>query len=110
MSAFASDPNLLGFAKLFSTQLVSSILAASPSSDFGKFVDFCRSTLYECVVEEKPLMLYAHLELFCGVMKLITGQRRSREEHNSQVAWDLRLCTAYYEALAAHGVAATDVS
>ena len=103
LSAFSSDPNLLGFAKLFGSPVVSAAAAAAPpASALRRLVDFCRSTLYECVADEKPLMLYAHLELFCGVVGLVAAPRRG-EERASQVAWDLRLCAAYYEAAAACG-------
>ena len=102
LSAFSSDPNLLGFAQTFCSSPLASLLASpssSPATSCKKFVEFCRSTLLECVVEEKPLMLYAHLELFCGVMCLIADVKYGGDdEFTNHIAWDLKLCAAYYDA------------
>lgn len=44
-------------------------------------------------------MLYAHLELFCGVMCLIADVKNGGDdEFTNHIAWDLKLCAAYYDA------------
>ena len=50
-------------------------------------------------------MLYAHLELFCGVMNLITDVKNGgNDEFTNHVAWDLKLCAAYYDVVASAAV------
>jgi anaphase-promoting complex subunit 1 len=72
---FAADPQVQGFAQLLQAAgRAASGAAGSGSSGGGgmsaavRFVTFCHSVLYECVVQEKTSMLPVYLQLYCQVL------------------------------------------